>query len=100
MFLNDRDATTFASEGQQRSFALSMKLAQAHVLEKSCGEAPLMLIDDVFGELDAHRRRALLSLLPNGTQKIITTTNLDWAAKDALSGVVHQVDGGRACQMA
>jgi len=77
-----------------------MKLAQAHVLEKSRGEAPLMLIDDVFGELDAHRRRALLSLLPNGTQKIITTTNLDWAEKDALSGIVHQVDGGRACQMA
>jgi DNA replication and repair protein RecF len=91
MFLNDRDATTYASEGQQRSFALSMKLAQAHVLEKSRGEAPLMLIDDVFGELDAHRRRALLSLLPNGTQKIITTTNLDWAEKDALSGVVHAV---------
>jgi DNA replication and repair protein RecF len=100
MFLNDRDATSFASEGQQRSFALSMKLAQAHVLEKARGEAPLMLIDDVFGELDAFRRRALLSLLPNGTQKIITTTNLDWAEKDALSGIVHQVDGGRACQMA
>jgi DNA replication and repair protein RecF len=99
MFLNERDATSFASEGQQRSFALSMKLAQAHVLEKARGEAPLMLIDDVFGELDAHRRRALLSLLPNGTQKIITTTNLDWAEKDALSGIVHQVDGGRTCQM-
>ena len=41
------------------------------------------------------RRRALLSLLPNGTQKIITTTNLDWAEKDALSGIVHQVEGGR-----
>lgn len=94
MFLNERDATSFASEGQQRSFALAMKLAQAHVLEKARGEAPLMLIDDVFGELDAFRRRALLSLLPNGTQKIITTTNLDWAEKDALNGVVHQVEQG------
>lgn len=95
MFLNERDATTFASEGQQRSFALSMKLAQARVLEKARREAPLMLIDDVFGELDAHRRRALLSLLPNGTQKIITTTSLDWAEKDALSGGIYEVCQGQ-----
>lgn len=94
MILNERDATSFASEGQQRSFALSMKLAQAHVLEKARGEAPLMLIDDVFGELDAHRRRALLSLLPNGTQKIITTTHLDWVEKDDLGGLVVQVGEG------
>jgi len=95
MHLNDRDATTYASEGQQRSFALSMKLAQAHVLQQARGEAPLMLIDDVFGELDAHRRRALLSLLPNNTQKIITTTSLDWADADRIGGTICRVEGGR-----
>ncbi len=94
MMLNDLDATSFASEGQQRSFALSMKLAQAHVLEKARGEAPLMLIDDVFGELDAHRRRALLACLPAGTQKIITTTHLDWVQADHISGLVHRVEQG------
>ena len=92
MRLNDLDATTFASEGQQRSFALAMKLAQAQVLEHACGSAPLMLMDDVFGELDAHRRRALLSCLPPGTQKIITTTNLDWAEADQLAGRVYGVE--------
>jgi DNA replication and repair protein RecF len=90
--LNDLDATTFASEGQQRSFALALKLAQAQVLEHACGSPPLMLMDDVFGELDAHRRRALLSCLPPGTQKIITTTNLDWADADHLSGRVFGVE--------
>ncbi|MFO1482865.1 MAG: DNA replication and repair protein RecF [Verrucomicrobiaceae bacterium] len=99
MYLNNRDATTFASEGQQRSFALSMKLAQAHVLEHARGEAPLMLIDDVFGELDPNRRRALLGLLPNGTQKVITTTNLDWAEKDALGGWILQVNEGTVRQI-
>ena len=99
MYLNNRDATTFASEGQQRSFALSMKLAQAHVLEHARGEAPLMLIDDVFGELDPNRRRALLGLLPNGTQKVITTTNLDWAEKDALGGRILQVNEGTVRQI-
>lgn len=94
LFLNELDATTFASEGQQRSCALSMKLAQAHVLEHARGEAPLMLIDDVFGELDAHRRRALLACLPVGTQKIITTTTLDWAQADHLTGQVHRVEHG------
>jgi|UniRef100_UPI0037835618 DNA replication and repair protein RecF len=94
MRLNDLDATTFASEGQQRSFALSMKLAQAHVLKKSSGEAPLMLIDDVFGELDTHRRRALLACLPPGTQKIITTTHLDWADTEMTSGAIYRVEQG------
>lgn len=94
MHLNDRDATTYASEGQQRSFALSMKLAQAHVLEKSRGEAPLILIDDVFGELDAHRRRALLTLLPTGTQKLITTTHLDWAGTELHECVTYEVESG------
>ncbi|WP_395743388.1 DNA replication/repair protein RecF [Prosthecobacter sp.] len=93
MRLNDLDATTFASEGQQRSFALAMKLAQAQVLEHACGSPPLMLMDDVFGELDAHRRRALLSCLPPGTQKIITTTNLDWVETDRLAGRVYGVEG-------
>lgn len=92
MRLNRLDATTFASEGQQRSFALAMKLAQAHVLEHARGEAPLMLIDDVFGELDAHRRRSLLSCLPPGTQKVVTTTNLDWVGADMTNGLVYQVE--------
>lgn len=94
MFLNDRDASTFASEGQQRSFALSMKIAQAHVLEAASGSAPLMLIDDVFGELDGQRRRALLKLLPVGTQKLITTTHLEWAGAEGLDCAVYQVASG------
>jgi len=89
--LNGLDATTFASEGQQRSAALSLKIAQAHVLEASAGRPPLLLLDDVFGELDAARRRALLRLLPAGTQKIITTTTLDWARDEKLGGLVYEV---------
>lgn len=89
--LNGLDATTFASEGQQRSAALSLKIAQAHVLEAAAGRPPLLLLDDVFGELDASRRRALLRLLPAGTQKIITTTTLDWAQGEMLDGLVYEV---------
>ncbi len=92
LMLNDLDATVFASEGQQRSAALSLKIAQACVLEASAGKPPLLLLDDVFGELDATRRRALLRLLPAGTQKIITTTTLDWAREDPVNGMVYEVE--------
>jgi len=92
--LNGLDASTYASEGQQRSAALALKVAQARALEAAAGKPPLLLLDDVFGELDAHRRRALLSLLPPGTQKIITTTTLDWARDEALVGTVYQVEAG------
>jgi DNA replication and repair protein RecF len=93
--LNELDATSYASEGQQRSLALALKIAQAHALEQAAGTPPLLLLDDVFGELDAHRRRALLRLLPPGTQKVITTTHLDWAQGEVMPGRVYEVEGAR-----
>jgi DNA replication and repair protein RecF len=78
IFLNQRDASTFASEGQQRSLSLAMKLAQATLLQESLGCAPLLLMDDVFGELDPIRRSILLNHLPVDSQKIITTTGGTW----------------------
>jgi DNA replication and repair protein RecF len=100
LMLNDLDASTYASEGQQRSVALAMKVAQARVLDAAAGRPPLLLLDDVFGELDAQRRRALLSLLPAGTQKIITTTTLDWASDESLAGMVYQVEAAAIVECA
>jgi DNA replication and repair protein RecF len=94
--LNGLDAMTFASEGQQRSAALSLKIAQACALESAFGSPPLLLLDDVFGELDSLRRRALLRLLPTGSQKIITTTTLDWARDEPLAGLIYDVEAAAA----
>lgn len=89
------DARAFASEGQQRTLALALKLAQAQVLFEARGVAPLLLMDDVFGELDRERRRAFLACLPAGTQKLMTTTRLDWMEEGKLEGKVFEVvDGG------
>lgn len=97
LHLNDLPAGNFASEGQQRSLALALKIAQACVLEAASGKPPLMLLDDVFGELDTHRRRALLRLLPAGTQKIITTTHLDWAdAETTGAAKAYLIDAATA----
>lgn len=76
--LNGVSAATFASEGQMRGIALALKIAQARRIEQIAGSAPLLLIDDVFGELDAARRGNLLRSLPAASQKIVTTTALDW----------------------
>jgi len=92
--IHGRPVGAFASEGQQRTLCLAMKLAQARVLEEACGSPPLLLIDDIFGELDKGRRQALLSLLPAHAQKIITTTFTDWAQDSALEAAVYSVDGG------
>jgi len=91
--LDGHDVATFASEGQQRSTALALKLAQARHLEATAGTPPLYLIDDVFGELDPVRRNNLLSAMPKDAQKLITTTALDWFTTPEDATVYHLRDG-------
>ena len=63
------------------------------MLENRRGEAPLLLMDDVFGELDATRRQLLMENLPQGSQRVVTTTGGDWVEqqKDAI---IYDVDAG------
>ncbi len=74
-----RAAGHFASEGQQRTAALALRLGQAAILHTGQSQPPLFLIDDIFGELDLVRRNHLLQHLPKNGQQLITTTHLDWA---------------------
>ena len=77
--LNMLKASAFASEGQQRTIALALKIAQARHIEAMHSVPPVLLLDDIFGELDTTRRNRLLDALPRGAQTLITTTFLDWA---------------------
>ncbi len=92
--VNELDAGKFASEGQQRTLSLSLKLGQARALEQGRGMAPLLLLDDIFGELDPHRRRALLDFLPEDSQTLITTTSLDWMEITFAGAAVWEVEAG------
>ena len=56
-----KDARSYASQGQQRTAALSLKLAGAEQMQKEMGQAPVLMLDDVFSELDSKRQHALLS---------------------------------------
>jgi DNA replication and repair protein RecF len=73
---NKRDLRTYGSRGQQRSAALSLKLAEVDAMTQETGAAPLLLLDDVMSELDARRRSTLLAALNGVEQAILTTT--DW----------------------
>ena len=94
--INGMPASKFASEGQQRTLALALKLAQARLFVERGGVPPVLLIDDVFGELDPGRRNALMGAWPKASQKLITTTHLDWLEDAGFSDAkVFQVrDGG------
>lgn len=75
IIINDRKAKIFASQGQQRSAVLSLKLAEAKVLSNLTGENPVILLDDVLSELDKKRRDFLLNEIKD-YQVFITTCEL------------------------
>ena len=75
-----RGAKDFASEGQQRSLVLALKLAQATWFHACCGVRPVLLADDVLGELDGARRREFWNAVDSESQVIATGTALPDAA--------------------
>ena len=70
------DAITYASRGQGRTIALSLKLAEVALMRQETGEDPVLLLDDVMSELDASRRAALAQTVIDAPQAIITATDL------------------------
>ena len=90
LLVQGKKAPQFASEGQQRTVALALKIAQAKLFAQEEQEPPLLLIDDVFGELDPIRRNALLAHLPADAQKLVTATTMQWS-EDNLAGPVFEL---------
>lgn len=92
--LNDREARSYASQGQQRSLALAMKLAEGEMAKTVGGEYPVFLLDDVLSELDGQRREFILRSL-TGRQIIVTSCEpayFDTGAADAVR-MLHVQDG-------
>ena len=80
MLIDGRDARLFASQGQQRTAALALRLAEVELIHEMTGEAPVLMLDDVFSELDARRRAILLGSIV-GAQTLITCTDLHEAMR-------------------
>jgi DNA replication and repair protein RecF len=84
--LDGQDVAVFGSRGQQRTAVLALKLAEADWMFNQTGERPVLLLDDILSELDAHRRRFVLEVIQAGAeQTIVTTTDL------ALFGSTRQL---------
>lgn len=84
-FIDGRNASSFASQGQQRSVVLAFKLAEAALIQEILHQKPLLLLDDVMSELDESRRRALVSFIAGDIQTFITTANIDYFDSDLLA---------------
>ena len=76
LYVNNEEVKSFGSQGQQRTVALSLKLAELECNKNRIGQYPILLLDDVFSELYEERRKRLLNFTKK-TQTIITCTEID-----------------------
>ena len=89
--LNDHDMAYFASRGEWRSLVLALKFAEIDLLEKRVGEKPILLLDDVFSELDDLRQKYLFTAIQN-TQTFVTTTHREFLT--GMEAKVFEVKDG------
>ena len=83
-FINDIDVRTFGSQGQQRTAALSLKLAEIELVKQLIHDKPVLLLDDVMSELDSNRRNYLLDSIKD-IQTVVTCTGYDDFIKSRLT---------------
>lgn len=76
-YINDKQVQNFGSQGQQRTTALSIKLAEIQLIYEEVGEYPILLLDDVLSELDRHRQTGLIETFHDKVQTFITATDVD-----------------------
>ncbi|MCR5213109.1 MAG: DNA replication/repair protein RecF [Eubacterium sp.] len=84
IIINDIDVRVYGSQGQQRTAALSLKMAEIELVKDVINDSPILLLDDVMSELDSKRRDALLNYI-QGIQTIITCTGYDDFIKKSVS---------------
>jgi DNA replication and repair protein RecF len=88
--LNNIDVRSYGSQGQQRTAALSLKLAELEIMRQTTGETPVLLLDDVLSELDNSRKKKLLALTQK-YQTIITGTEFDFKG---LNHTIFKIENG------
>jgi len=100
MTVEGRPVRLFGSQGQQRTVAIALKLGTLTVMRETLGRPPLVLLDDVFAELDEGRRERLLAAAMGlAGQVILTCTEVEQAGAGILdSARVVRVEGGQLCQ--
>lgn len=99
MALDGSDVRVYGSQGQQRTVVLSLKLSELQIMRQLRGESPVLLLDDVFSELDRRRQRTLLDAV-QGCQTFLTCTHLEeLSAAGALQMQVYSVSAGNVIEV-
>ena len=75
--LNGMDMKTFASQGQQRMAVIALKISEIYLFKEDKGEYPVLLLDDIFSEIDTKKRNKIIKYLEGDIQSIITTTDIN-----------------------
>lgn len=97
--INGKEAQTFGSQGQQRTTALSLKLAEIELIHQEVGEYPILLLDDVLSELDRNRQTQLIETFQSKVQTFITTTGVESVDLNKLhDAAIFQVVEGTVTQ--
>jgi ABC-type multidrug transport system ATPase subunit len=93
--INGLDARVYGSQGQQRTAALALKLAEFQLIDDYVGEPPVMLLDDVMSDLDDARRSHLLAWVRRRCQTFLTCTNLRSFPREILDeAAIYSVEAG------
>ena len=95
--IDGRDAKQYASQGQTRTAALSMKLAEREIYKNVVGEYPVLLLDDVLSELDPRRQEFVLNRIAGG--QVFITCCEDDRLRELLKGKVFHIEHGRVSVM-
>ena len=99
-YINDLDAKMYASQGQQRSIVLSLKLAEINYLKSKTGTYPVLLLDDVLSELDKNRQLKLLDAINENVQTFITTPSISDIKEDLLKKAkVFKIEDGNISEI-
>ena len=99
-YINDLDAKMYASQGQQRSVVLSLKLAEINYLKEKTGTYPVLLLDDVLSELDKNRQLKLLDAINENVQTFITTPSISDIKEDLLKKAkVFKIENGNISEI-
>lgn len=95
-FINDNEATKFASQGQQRTVVLALKMAEIDIIKEKAGTSPILLLDDVLAELDDLRQNYLLNSIDSETQTIITSVDTLFFNEEFLKDVkIFKISNGK-----
>lgn len=93
--INDIDAVKFASQGQQRTLVLALKLGELDIIKSKTGFSPILLLDDVLAELDEARQNYLLNSIDSDVQTIVTSVDTILFEEDYLKDVqIFKVEKG------